>query len=134
MSNVVERNIHLQHQRARSSAVSRAAVVADLVTLSAGIQDVAEKTLDLTSPSLLQLEYAVQHLVDAFRSLEAATKVLTDDGDWVSLEGVRDLSSIGDLERLHDSWWRSSVCLERRLPSASATSPSPFLSVFSGFW
>ncbi len=83
MTNVVEFSSHLQHQRVRSSAGSRAAVVADLAALSAGVQEVVEKTLDLTSPSLLQLEYAVQHLVDAFRSLEAATKVLTDDGDRV---------------------------------------------------
>ncbi len=85
MTNVVEFSSHLQHQRARSAANSRAAVVADLVTLSAGVQEVVEKALDLTSPSLQQLEYAVQHLVDAFRSLEAAAKVLTDDGDWVPL-------------------------------------------------
>ncbi len=85
MTNVVEFSSHLQHQRARSAAKSRAAVVADLAMLSAGVQEVVEKTRDLTGPSLLQLECAVQHLVNAFRSLEAATKVLTDDGDWVSL-------------------------------------------------
>ncbi len=83
MTNVVEFSSHLQHQRTRSSSASRAAVVADLVTLSAGVQETVERTLDLTNPSLPQLEYAVQHLVDAFRSLEAAVNVLTDDGDWV---------------------------------------------------
>ncbi len=83
MTNVVEFSSHLQHQRARNSAVSRAAVVADLVTLSAGVQEVAERALDLSSSSPEQLEYAVQHLVDAFRSLEAAANVLTDDDDWV---------------------------------------------------
>ena len=83
MTNVVEFSSRLQHQRARSAANRRAAVVADLVTLSAGIQETVEKTLDLADPSLQQLEHAVQHMVDAFRSLEAAAKVLTDDGDRV---------------------------------------------------
>ena len=83
MTNVVEFSSHPQHPRARNSAVSRAAVVADLVTLSAGVQETVEKTLDLADPSLQQLEYAVQHLVDAFRSLETGAKVLADDGDWV---------------------------------------------------
>ncbi len=85
MTNVVEVSSRLQHQRARSAANRRAAVVADLVTLSAGIQETVEKTLDLADPSLQQLEHAVQHMVDAFRSLEAATNVLTGDGDWVPL-------------------------------------------------
>jgi hypothetical protein len=82
MTNVVELNAYLPHQRTRNSAFSRAAVIADLVTLSAGVQEVVGKTLDLTSLSLEQLEYVVQHLVDAVHSLEKAANVLTDDEDW----------------------------------------------------
>ncbi len=82
MTNVVELNAHRQHQRTRNSAATRAAVVADLVTLSAGVQEVVGQTLDLTSPSLEQLEHVVQHLVDAVHSLEKAANVLTDEGDW----------------------------------------------------
>ncbi len=95
MTNVVEFSSHLQHQRVRNSAAGREAVVADLVTLSAGVQEVVERTLDLTNPSLQQLEYAVQHLVDAFRSLEAATKVLTNDSDWVPFHEEPDAASRG---------------------------------------
>ncbi len=82
MTNVVELNAHLQHQRTRNSAANRAAVVADLATLSAGVQEVVGQTLDLTSLSPDQLEYVVQHLVDAVHSLEKAANVLTDEGDW----------------------------------------------------
>ncbi len=83
MTNVVEFSSHRQHQKAKNSAASRAAVVADLVTLTAGVRATVEKTVDLTGPSVLRLEYAVQHLVDALSALEAATNVLTEDGDWV---------------------------------------------------
>ena len=82
MTNVVELNSHLKHPRTGNSAATRAAVVADLVTLSAGVQEVVGQTLDLSSLSLEQLEYVVQHLVDAVHSLEKAANVLTDDEDW----------------------------------------------------
>ena len=83
MTNVVEFSGHRQHQKATNSAASRAAVVAELVTLAAGVREAVEKTVDLTDPSLQHLEYALQHLVDALSSLEAATTVLTEDGGWV---------------------------------------------------
>jgi hypothetical protein len=83
MTNVVEFSSDLRHQRPKNSAASRAAVVEDLVALSTGVREAVEKTVDLTSPSLQQFEYAVQHLVDALGSLEAASAILTQDGDWV---------------------------------------------------
>ena len=67
----------------KNPAASRAAIVADLVSLSAGVREVVEKTVDLTGPSLHQLEYAVQHLVDALSALQAASNVLAENGDWV---------------------------------------------------
>ncbi len=82
MTNVVEFRSHPRHQRAATSAVERAAVVADLVTLAAGVREVVEKTVELSSPSLEHLERTVQHLVDALHQLEAAADVLTEDGEW----------------------------------------------------
>ncbi len=83
MTNVLEFSSYLQHQRADNSAAGRAGVVADLVALSAGVRETVEKMTELTGPTPQQLKDAVQHLVDALSSLEAATNVLTEDGDWV---------------------------------------------------
>ncbi len=82
MTNVIELRAHGDHQRAKISATDRAAVVADLVTLSASIRDIVERTVELSSPSPLHLEQATQHLVDAHHQLEAAASVLSDDGEW----------------------------------------------------
>ncbi len=62
MTNVVELSSRLQHQKAKNSAVERAAVVADLVALTEGVRETVEKAVDLTGSSMFQLEHAVQHL------------------------------------------------------------------------
>jgi hypothetical protein len=82
MTIVIELRAHRDHQCAKISATDRATVVADLVTLSASIRDIVERTVELSSPSLLHLEQATQHLVHAHHQLEAAASSLTDDGEW----------------------------------------------------
>jgi hypothetical protein len=82
MTNIIELGAHAKHQKTAVSEAERAAVVADLVALSAGIREAVEKTLELSGPSLLQLERGVQHLVDALHQLENAMNALTDGGEW----------------------------------------------------
>jgi uncharacterized protein YdgA (DUF945 family) len=83
MTNIVELRTHPKHQKATTSAAERAAVVADIVTLTAGVREVVEKAVELSGPSLEQLERTAQHLVDALHQLEAAAEVLTADGECV---------------------------------------------------
>jgi hypothetical protein len=83
MANVVELRRHPKHPDAVAAIADRAAVVADLVALTAGIREVIAKTVDLSGPSPHRLKTSVQHLVDALHQLEAATNVLTDQGEWV---------------------------------------------------
>ena len=82
MTNIIELRTHAKHQKTAASDAERAAVVADLAALSAGIREAVQNTLELTGPSLLQLEQGVQHLVDALHQLENAMNALTDDGEW----------------------------------------------------
>jgi len=82
MTNVIELRTHPTRQQEPSPAGDRAAVVADLVALAGGIREVTEKAVELSDASLLQIERAAQHLVDALQMLEAAANVLTDDGEW----------------------------------------------------
>ncbi len=82
MTNIVEFRTYRKHQQEDAHAADRAAVVADLVALSAGIREAVEKTVELTGPSLHQLKRTVQHLVDALHQLENAANVLTEDGEW----------------------------------------------------
>jgi len=82
MTNIIELRTHAKHHKTTGSEADRAAVIADLVALSAGIREAVENTLELSGPSLLQLEQGVQHLVDALHQLEHAMNVLTDDGEW----------------------------------------------------
>jgi hypothetical protein len=83
MTKVVEFSSHLQDLKAKNSVASGAGVVTDLVALSAGVREAVEKMAELTGLTPQQLKDAVQHLVDALSSLEAASNVLTEDGDWV---------------------------------------------------
>lgn len=82
MTNVVELRAHLRSFPAASSAADRAAVVANLLTLSAGIREVAAEAAGLPHLAPVQLERAIQHLLDALHHLEEAADVLTDGGAW----------------------------------------------------
>ena len=82
MTNIIELRTRARHHKTAGSEAERAAVIADLVALSAGIREAVEKTVELSGPSLLQLEQGVQHLVDALHQLEHAMNALTDDGEW----------------------------------------------------
>jgi hypothetical protein len=82
MTNVIQLHAHRENQPVTRSVADRTAIVADLVTLAAAIRDAIERTVGLSGPSTLQLEHAAQHLVDALQQIEAASKVLTSDGDW----------------------------------------------------
>ena len=85
MENVIQLRARRENRLPTISASDRAAVVADLVTLSAGIRDLVERTVELSRLSRLHLEQATQHLVDAHHQLEAAASSLTDDGEWTPL-------------------------------------------------
>jgi hypothetical protein len=82
MTDIIELHSHSARQRATASAAERTAVVAELVTLAAGVREVVEKTFELSSSSLEHLERTVQHLVDALHQLEAAADALTGRGEW----------------------------------------------------
>jgi hypothetical protein len=66
-----------------AAIADRAAVVADLVALTAGIREVIERTINLPGPSPHQHEMALQQLVNALQQLEAATNALTDSRAWM---------------------------------------------------
>ena len=82
MTNVVQLRAHLASAPATVSAADRAAVVANLLTLSAGIREVAAEAAGLPHLAPVQLERAIQHLLDALHHLEEAADVLTDGGAW----------------------------------------------------
>jgi hypothetical protein len=88
MTNIIELGANAKHQKTAVSEAERAAVVADLVALSAGIREAVEKTVELSGPSLLQLERGVQHLVDALHQLENAMNALTDGGEWAPFPSI----------------------------------------------
>ncbi len=82
MTNVVELHSHPKRREPTTPAAERAAAIADLVALSAGIREAVEKTVELAGPSRLQIEQTVQHLVDALHQIENAMNVLAEDGEW----------------------------------------------------
>jgi hypothetical protein len=132
MTIVIELRAHRDHQCAKISATDRATVVADLVTLSASIRDIVERTVELSSPSLLHLEQATTDWLQLVEMGEVIPRALEEQHKDLHIGQV--LGSITgrfpsgvqrEREKGQTSHTRergSGLCLGRHAPAKGASS------------